>query len=189
MTIERPVACVADGRPSPSSPASRVRGNVRGLPVAKWLEIDSTWQQRGNPKVCRQSQPWAKRLKKTPQSCRLDKTAPITRSHCRHGAGGGNRTRDSCLEGKGITIMQRPRNRHRWWAGQDSNLRSAFARRIYSPMPLTTRPPTHDGDRKGYAPRPAGPAVQHAPGRSSPARLRIATQASQRGPAATAPVL
>jgi hypothetical protein len=24
------------------------------------------------------------------------------------GAGGGNRTRDSCLEGKGITIMQRP---------------------------------------------------------------------------------
>ena len=27
------------------------------------------------------------------------------------GAGGGNRTRDSCLEGKGITIMQRPRCR------------------------------------------------------------------------------
>jgi hypothetical protein len=26
------------------------------------------------------------------------------------GAGGGNRTRDSCLEGKGITIMQRPRS-------------------------------------------------------------------------------
>jgi hypothetical protein len=25
------------------------------------------------------------------------------------GAGGGNRTRDSCLEGKGITTMQRPR--------------------------------------------------------------------------------
>ena len=31
------------------------------------------------------------------------------------------------------------------WAGQDSNLRSALARWIYSPMPLTTRPPTHDG--------------------------------------------
>ena len=40
-----------------------------------------------------------------------------------HGAGGGNRTRDSCLEGKGITIMQRPRSSaflrrggaHPWW--------------------------------------------------------------------------
>ena len=30
------------------------------------------------------------------------------------GAGGGNRTRDSCLEGKGITIMQRPHNTAVW---------------------------------------------------------------------------
>jgi hypothetical protein len=30
--------------------------------------------------------------------------------YLRIGAGGGNRTRDSCLEGKGITIMQRPRS-------------------------------------------------------------------------------
>ena len=43
--------------------------------------------------------------------------------------------------------MQRPR---RLWAGQDSNLRSAFARRIYSPVPLTTRPPTHEVDRLQY---------------------------------------
>ena len=80
------------------------------------------------------------------------------------GAGGGNRTRDSCLEGKGITIMQRPRSvasftkRRRvslcdarrllayWWAGQDLNLRIAFASRVYSPVPLTTRPPTHGAD-------------------------------------------
>lgn len=33
-----------------------------------------------------------------------------------------------------------------WWAGLDLNQRSAFARRIYSPVPLTTRPPTHTGD-------------------------------------------
>lgn len=56
------------------------------------------------------------------------------------GAGGGNRTRDSCLEGKGITTMQRPR----LWAGLDLNQRSAFARQIYSLVPLTTRPPTHE---------------------------------------------
>ncbi len=31
------------------------------------------------------------------------------------GAGGGNRTRDSCLEGKGITIMQRPRRGGQGW--------------------------------------------------------------------------
>ncbi len=79
------------------------------------------------------------------------------------GAGGGNRTRDSCLEGKGITIMQRPRSIFlstdraarvplgdarllAMWAGQDLNLRIAFASRVYSPVPLTTRPPTHDGD-------------------------------------------
>ena len=30
-----------------------------------------------------------------------------------------------------------------WWAGQDSNLRIAFASQIYSLVPLTTRPPTH----------------------------------------------
>ena len=54
------------------------------------------------------------------------------------GAGGGNRTRDSCLEGKGITTMQRPRI----WAGLDLNQRSAFAHQVYSLAPLTTRPPT-----------------------------------------------
>ena len=30
------------------------------------------------------------------------------------------------------------------WAGLDLNQRSAFARQIYSLVPLTTRPPTHD---------------------------------------------
>ena len=30
-----------------------------------------------------------------------------------------------------------------WWAGLDSNQRSAFAHQIYSLAPLTTRPPTH----------------------------------------------
>jgi hypothetical protein len=39
----------------------------------------------------------------------------------------------------------------RWWAGQDLNLRIAFASRIYSPVPLTTRPPTHGGDPLRYA--------------------------------------
>jgi len=33
-----------------------------------------------------------------------------------------------------------------WWAGQDLNLRIAFASRVYSPVPLTTRPPTHGAD-------------------------------------------
>ena len=102
------------------------------------------------------------------------KKSPISRA--KFGAGGGNRTRDSCLEGKGITIMQRPRpsrftKRRRaslqervpptWWAGQDLNLRIAFASRVYSPVPLTTRPPTHGGTRSntgrpGQAPTQRG---------------------------------
>ena len=31
----------------------------------------------------------------------------------------------------------------RWCRGQDSNLRRALARRVYSPVPLTARPPLH----------------------------------------------
>ncbi len=30
-----------------------------------------------------------------------------------------------------------------WCRGQDSNLRRALARRVYSPVPLTARPPLH----------------------------------------------
>jgi hypothetical protein len=45
------------------------------------------------------------------------------------GAGGGNRTRDSCLEGKGITIMQRPRGPRR--AGGT----------LPGPPPIPSRPP------------------------------------------------
>ena len=48
--------------------------------------------------------------------------------------------------------MQRPR----WWAGLDSNQRIAFASRIYSPVPLTTRPPTHDPDSRDYGTRMRG---------------------------------
>ncbi len=40
--------------------------------------------------------------------CRSDKEKPVVTGSL-IGAGGGNRTRNSCLEGKGITIMQRPR--------------------------------------------------------------------------------
>src|ERR1041385_8604778 len=32
----------------------------------------------------------------------------------------------------------------RWCRGEDSNLRRALARRVYSPVPLTTRPPLPD---------------------------------------------
>lgn len=39
-----------------------------------------------------------------------------------------------------------------WWAGLDSNQRSALARRIYSPVPLTTRPPTQDRSLLGPPP-------------------------------------
>ncbi len=45
------------------------------------------------------------------------------------------------------TIMQRPRP---WWAGLDLNQRTALAGQIYSLVPLTTRPPTHDGDSRRY---------------------------------------
>jgi hypothetical protein len=43
-----------------------------------------------------------------------------------------------------VITMEQPRwARKDWWAGLDSNQRSAFARQIYSLVPLTTRPPTH----------------------------------------------
>jgi hypothetical protein len=73
------------------------------------------------------------------------------------GAGGGNRTRDSCLEGKGITTMQRPQ---KWWAGLDSNQRSAFARQVYSLVPLTARPPTHESADQGTIPCGASPRIR-----------------------------
>ena len=44
----------------------------------------------------------------------------------------------------------RKRSRN-WWAGLDLNQRTALAGQIYSLVPLTTRPPTHDGDLKRYA--------------------------------------
>jgi hypothetical protein len=44
-----------------------------------------------------------------PHGNRMATDAPKARVlPLKSGAGGGNRTRDSCLEGKGITIMQRP---------------------------------------------------------------------------------
>jgi hypothetical protein len=61
-----------------------------------------------------------------------------------------------------------------WWAGQDLNLRIAFASRIYSPVPLTTRPPTHGGDPLRYAPPESRsyrfePALERGPrGRAVP---------------------
>ena len=36
-----------------------------------------------------------------------------------------------------------PLKRRSWCRGQGSNLRRALARRVYSPVPLTTRPPLH----------------------------------------------
>jgi hypothetical protein len=48
------------------------------------------------------------------------------------------------------------------WAGLDSNQRSAFARRIYSPVPLTTRPPTHDQPRIGRPSYDGGLAESYA---------------------------
>ena len=47
----------------------------------------------------------------------LDLDQGIKKSLCLQassGAGGGNRTRDSCLEGKGITTMQRPQIGQGW---------------------------------------------------------------------------
>lgn len=37
------------------------------------------------------------------------------------------------------------RKKKNWWAGLDSNQRTALAGQIYSLLPLTTRPPTHGG--------------------------------------------
>ena len=46
-----------------------------------------------------------------------------------------------------IPVDGRPRN---WWAGLDLNQRTALAGQIYSLVPLTTRPPTHDVDQPRY---------------------------------------
>ncbi len=83
-------------------------------------------RSRGGSGFRRQAKPRSQKDPKTSVIRTLrTKTAPIAMS-LKSGAGGGNRTRDSCLEGKGITIMQRPRRR-RWWAGLDSNQRTALS--------------------------------------------------------------
>ena len=55
------------------------------------------------------------------------------------GAGDEIRTRDPQL-GR-LMLYQLSYTRSTWCRGQDSNLRRALARRVYSPVPLTTRPP------------------------------------------------
>src|SRR5690554_6714591 len=70
------------------------------------------------------------------------------------GAGDGNRTRTTSLEGWGSTIELHPHadliphlephlplsNCRQWWRGLDLNQRR-LSQRIYSPPPLTTRAP------------------------------------------------
>jgi hypothetical protein len=50
-----------------------------------------------------------------------DSTCKTLRYRAFSGAGGGNRTRDSCLEGKGITTMQRPRHSASSLRGRPAN--------------------------------------------------------------------
>ena len=67
------------------------------------------------------------------------------------GAGSGNRTRISSLEGLGnnhytmpaITNKSDTEKIGRWWRGKDSNLRRQ-SRQIYSLIPLATREPLHN---------------------------------------------
>ena len=68
------------------------------------------------------------------------------------GAGSGNRTRISSLEGLGnnhytmpaMKIIIKPENfLGKWWRGKDSNLRRQ-SRQIYSLIPLATREPLHN---------------------------------------------
>jgi hypothetical protein len=40
-----------------------------------------------------------------------------------------------------------------WCRGEDSNLRRALARRVYSPVPLTTRPPLHALSKSAWSRR------------------------------------
>jgi hypothetical protein len=42
----------------------------------------------------------------------------------------------------------------KWCTGEDSNLRSSKERQIYSLLPLTARPPVHNGCRKSRSQRP-----------------------------------
>ena len=57
------------------------------------------------------------------------------------GAGDEIRTRDPQLGRLMLYQLSYTRSSAPWCRGQDSNLRRALARRVYSPVPLTTRPP------------------------------------------------
>ena len=68
------------------------------------------------------------------------------------GAGSGNRTRITSLEGLGNNHYTMPAIKNelvlyrriiwKWWRGKDSNLRR-LSRQIYSLIPLATREPLH----------------------------------------------
>ena len=75
------------------------------------------------------------------------------------------------------------------WRGQDSNLRSPEGRRVYSPLPLSTRPPLrrHLSWREESNPQPADYksaalplSYASVPNNSRPARLTYAPAPNQR---------
>ena len=153
----------------PLDERSACTGKCTGIACPKCRFLDPECQTNGRPKLGPQNEPRRQKGLKKPRN-NAERTKRLrSLGALKSGAGGGNRTRDSCLEGKGITIMQRPRSLQTserdgahpsqrcapssMWAGLDLNQRIAFASRIYSPVPLTTRPPTQGGDPLGYAPR------------------------------------
>ena len=74
-----------------------------------------------------------------PQTYGLEGRCSIQLSYGRmYGAGEGNRTLATGLEGQGSTTELHPPIHFKWWREKDLNLRSNL-QRIYSPSPLATR--------------------------------------------------
>jgi hypothetical protein len=64
---------------------------------------------------------------------------------------GGRRFGKAAVARNAATALPETDGRPRiWWAGLDLNQRTALAGQVYSLVPLTTRPPTHDGDSRKY---------------------------------------
>ena len=61
-----------------------------------------------------------------------------------------------------------------WWRGEDSNLRSPEGRWVYSPVPLTARPPLQKSARHGNCLQCFGLPPKWSPGSLQVSRNRLA---------------
>ncbi len=123
--------------------AAHLGGHVGGQPQSSAAPCQNSVHSGGGP-------PSGPCIRQTPGDLRGQRASVMV-----GGAGDGNRTHTTSLEGWGSTIELRPHSvqddgtrigdpakKRKWWAEKDSNLRR-HSQQIYSLSPLTARESAH----------------------------------------------